>query len=144
MCSSDLVVARIPPPAPIDDACFSPDGALLATACRDGSVQVRRLDSSSGVPAVWRHQGVVRRIEFSDDGSTVASCGTDGKVQVRSIDGEPICPAISLSGAAVEIAVDASGRSIFASSADGRATLWQIENGRAIKAMEHQIGRAHV
>ena len=50
------VVARIPHPAPIDDACFSPDGALLATACRDGSVQVRRLDSSSGVPAVWRHQ----------------------------------------------------------------------------------------
>jgi WD40 repeat protein len=59
---------------------FSPDGSLLATACRDGMVRV--FDASTGAPIskLVGHSGRVWDVDFEPDGSLL-SAGADGTVR---------------------------------------------------------------
>jgi WD40 repeat protein len=60
---------------------FSPDGALIASACRDGRVDVYDAMTLEPVtaPAVT-HNGSANSVAFSPDGTLLASGGEDGLV----------------------------------------------------------------
>ena len=65
-------------------AAFSPDGRLLAVACRDGAIRFyARTGDLLGVSSA--HTTAVLSVRFSPDGRTVASSAMDGTVALTSV-----------------------------------------------------------
>ncbi len=66
---------------PYAELAFSPDGALLVAASRDGSVYL--LDVAAGTPrAVFTHEGGVAQVAFAPSGRAFATLGLDATVLV--------------------------------------------------------------
>ena len=66
---------------------FSPSSRLVATASRDGTVRISKVDLGQ-LPLVLRgHRGAVTRLRFTPDGSRIVTVSTDGTE--RSWDPEP-------------------------------------------------------
>ena len=71
----------------VTDAAFSPDGSRLATASRDGTVQI--WDPYADAPeqlVLQRHLGSVDSVSFSPDGTRLATVSVDGTVCVWALD----------------------------------------------------------
>jgi WD40 repeat protein len=59
---------------------FSHDGALLATAGRDGSASLWGVRERRKLKSFGPHFGAIRSIGFATDDRTLATGGTDGLV----------------------------------------------------------------
>ncbi len=69
----------------VDDVAVSPDGRLLATAERRGTVVLYQLEGAKRL-ATAKHGGAVRRIKFSGDGRRLASAGVDTSTLVWDVE----------------------------------------------------------
>jgi WD domain, G-beta repeat len=64
--------------APVNDACFSPEGHRIATACEDGTVRVWSARVAEPLSAVFRHRARVNAVLFTPSGDAVLSASDDG------------------------------------------------------------------
>jgi WD40 repeat protein len=115
---------------------FSPDGRLLATGARDGTITLwdLRTGERSGAP-LQGPAGRVNSIDFSPDGRVLASAAIDGTVVLWDIAsrrqiGAGLPVALSLSGPvsygpAVRFSPD--GSSLVAIVDSGQASLWTVD-----------------
>jgi len=121
-------------------ACFSPDGSLVMTACRDHSVRLwnARTGQLWGVPL--KHQGAVRSARFSSDGRRVITITDDTTVQIWNVaTGAPMGPLL-LEGHLVTIAVfSPDGKCILTAGGDGIAEVWDSESLQRVGSpLRHQ------
>ncbi|MCQ3929394.1 MAG: hypothetical protein DPW16_02960 [Chloroflexi bacterium] len=71
----------------INDAAYSPDGTLFATATNDGSVNLLVANTSTIKMKIEAHQGRALHLAFSPDGQIIASTGDEDKsVRVWSVE----------------------------------------------------------
>jgi serine/threonine protein kinase len=85
---------------------FSPDGRLLAAACDDGTVRLRRWPDGEVLPDLVGRRAVLHSLAFSQDGKLLAAGGEDGIIRlwrasegfrpIGSFEG-PLAPALQLS-----------------------------------------------
>jgi WD40 repeat protein len=68
------------------DAQFSPDGAHVATASKDGDVRVYDT-RTGGFRVLGRHAAGIRTIAFTPDGTALATGGLDGAIQLWPLAG---------------------------------------------------------
>lgn len=71
--------------ANIGKLAFSPDGRLLATASRDGTVKLWTVPDGQLVRTFSGHSGYVRAVHFTPDGKTVISGALDGTVRLWDV-----------------------------------------------------------
>ena len=72
---------------------FSPDGAWVATASRDGTARV--FDPATGAErARLTHDDWVRAVVFSPDGAWVATASNDGTARVFAVRTEELRAAV--------------------------------------------------
>lgn len=70
---------------------FRPDGAMLASGSRDGTIKLWAVAGSrlSLLASLTGHHGAVTRLAFSPGGTRLASAGGDGSAKLWSVEGEP-------------------------------------------------------
>jgi RNA polymerase sigma factor (sigma-70 family) len=69
---------------------YSPDGTLLATASKDGTVRVWNAKTGKPVASLGGHAGDVHAVAFSQDGKLLASAGADRTVRVWDATGNEL------------------------------------------------------
>jgi len=77
-------VATMACPAGVNDACFSPDGRLLAVACRDGALRLYDAANGAVVGGARSYYGALTCCAFSHDGRYVAMGGQDDLVALSA------------------------------------------------------------
>jgi hypothetical protein len=113
--------------APVYDVAISPDGSLLASAARDGSVKL--VDAATGaiVDELRGHRDAVHGVRFSPEGSLLATCGRDRTIrlwdsqtgkQIKILEGH-------LHGVRT-LSFSPDGRMLASADSGGAIRLWQL------------------
>ncbi len=127
------LLAILPHADVVEGVCFSPDGTLAATACRDHSVRFWDLSTGREVGAPLEHPGPVLTVTFAPDGQTVLTGCKDGKVRQWSVaERRPTGVVLEHSGAIASVKFRADGKAVLTSSYDGTARLWSPATGQPL------------
>ncbi len=118
-------LARLP--FSIRDLALSPDGARIAIACDEPTVNV--LDARTGEPdlILGGNASFVRQVAWSPDGAMLASAGLDRSVRVwNSLSGEPIATLEEHQAIASGVAFSPDGSTLASAGFDGSVRTWTI------------------
>jgi WD40 repeat protein/serine/threonine protein kinase len=140
----------LPHPDEVYAAVWSPDGATIATGCRDGRVRLWQATEKGtgplrrGVPSpfptgtVLRHSSPVLKLAFHPDGRRLAACCRDGTVHVWDVPrGREVvrfryqagpCPDWMFPG----VAFSPDGSALLTGGLANAAALWDATTGRPL------------
>lgn len=123
-----------------------PDGALLASAQRNGTIELIDSDTKQRIGGPLRgHQGGIRDVDFSPDGRWLASVGSDGALRLWSIE-EELGGAGRRIGQTTDVIMDVSfspdGASVATGNGDGAVQLWDVVQGMSLgqPLYKHALG----
>jgi WD40 repeat protein/serine/threonine protein kinase/tetratricopeptide (TPR) repeat protein len=123
----------------VQQAAFSPDGRLLATACSFfrlgdplGMGEARIWDVTKGamVAPPLEHRGAVTQVAFSPEagGRTIATASNDWTAQVWTAAGEPVTPPLHHGGPVAHVGFSPGGRYVLTASGD-TVRVWETATG---------------
>jgi WD40 repeat protein len=120
----------------INSAVFSPNGAYIATANLDSSVQLWKPD---GTPLVTMqgHSDRALSVAFSPDSSTLMSTGADGKINFWSLNGKLLKTLKAHQNAVWRAIFSPDGSLIASASLDRTVKLWK-RDGTLLKTLPHE------
>jgi WD40 repeat protein len=128
---------------------FSPDGRLLATGSRDGSV--RSWEAATGKPVAKLEGHEDRLLEgvtalaFSPDGRLLASASDDKSARLWEVSTGKAIAALRHESFVSNLAFSPDGRLLVTSSDDKSARLWETATGEAVATLrDHKDGVTHL
>ncbi len=115
-------------PDSVLDLAFSPDGALLASAGTNRTVEIWDAASGRHIRKLSLHTDWVTGVAFSPDGQYLISSSRDGTVRLWALATGRQLRVIESDGAAVQsVAYAPDGAFVAAGSADGTIRLWRMK-----------------
>jgi WD40 repeat protein len=134
------LLANISQRTSVFDLAFSPDGKLLASGGRDGTVGLWDVTRGWEIARFKGHKDLVRSVAFSPDGKLLASAGLDGTVRLwDAAVGRDIARLERHKGGALSVAFSPDGK-LLASSDDDTVRLSDATGGREIARIEANTG----
>jgi WD40 repeat protein len=103
---------------------FSPNGQLLATASRDGTIRLWEVDSGSSIPPLRGHDGWILSVAFSPDGEHLVSGSADGTAKVWDLAGNCLFTLRGHSGMVHCVKFTLDGTSIATGGSDWTVRFW--------------------
>ncbi len=122
-------------------AAFSPDGTLIATGSKDGTIQI--WDAASGKPLLTIPNGSpVRAITFSPDASLIAAASTDKRVRIWDAASGKEAPTRLPpdGGELVSVAFSPDGQILATASLGGTAKMWSMPEGQLLHNLNAHAG----
>jgi WD40 repeat protein len=128
----------------INQARFSPDGALLATASRDKTARLWDTATGKTIAKLEGHSGQIYWIGFSSDGRRVVTASSDGTARIWDVKtAQAIAVLRGHDGDIYRAAFSPDGGLIVTASADGTARLWRAATGEALAKLEGHNGAVY-
>lgn len=112
---------------------FSPDGKLLASGSRVGTITLWDIGQNKPSHTLYRHLGLVYSVKFSPDGKIIASGSIDGTIKFWEVDSGKMLNSLSKHEFLVESVIFSPDfRTIAIGNNDGMIMLWDIEDGKQL------------
>ena len=126
------------------DACFSPEGDVVALAGHDSTIRLWNLDGTPRGQPFEGHKGAVYAVAFSPKGDLIASAGADGTIRLWNLDGTPRGqPLRGHEKTVYAVAFSPKGDLIASTGQDGTVRLWNQDGtprGQPLKGHERPVG----
>ena len=115
----------------ISSIAFSPDNRTLASADRNGNIDLWDLTSGEHIQTRKSHAEGISSIAYSYDGKKFASAGGDGTVRIwDALTGEQVHILEEEAGPVISVAFSPDNLTLASSSQNGVVRLWNVENGK--------------
>ncbi len=148
--ASEALAARFVPAGPavqVGDAStvvVRPDGSLIVTGNRDGSISTWSATGVSLAAHVPGHMKAIEEMDFTPDGRWLISAGDDAAVLRWDLaDPSDVPPPVvlgTMSGTAWSVTVAPDGKTAASASEDGTIDLWDLESQRRIGGVWAHLG----
>lgn len=117
----------------INQAAFSRDGTLIATAHTSGQVRIWEVATGKPLGPPLEHAARVVSLAFSPDGKTIATGSMDRTAHAwRVLTGKPVGPPLPEQDFVTTVAFSPDGRTLATGTALGTVRLWDIATGVSI------------
>ena len=140
------LLLSVPHPDAVLAVAFSPDGATIATACKDGKVRFWRTATGEPVGVPLEHPARVNALAFDPSGDLLLTGCEDGAARLwRWASGAPAGPPLvhyrpdklpnpdwPFQAGVTAVAFGRSGRTAATGGYDGCARLWDVASGQPI------------
>ena len=114
--------------AGVNFATFSPDGARVAVAARDGATRIFSAGGRGAPTILSGHRGAVLHAAWSPDGKRVVTGADDKTARVWSADGSgDALELVAHEGLVARVAFSHDGKRVATASHDGTARLWNAD-----------------
>lgn len=110
----------------VQDAVFSPDGSLLATASADDTGQLWDVASARQVVTLSGHRGDVQGIAFSPDGKMLATASGDSTVRLWGVNGEELATLQGHEASVRRVAFSPDGQRLASAGFDQAVIVWSL------------------
>lgn len=115
----------------------SPDGRIVATGSKDGSVRLWDIGTGETLSVLQGHHGTISGLAFSPDATRLATASWDGNVALWEVSSAKLL--IRFHGhtdAVIGVAFGPDGRTLFSRSLDGTIRIWEIQTGQLMRIIE--------
>ncbi len=113
----------------VRDLAASPDGRMLAAACKDGTVRLIDFASGAVLRVIAAHEGGADAVVFSPDGTLLVTGGRDNAVKLWDLSApsdQPIQQLTAHQKPVLTLAFHPDGTLIASGSGDNTVRLWGI------------------
>jgi WD40 repeat protein/serine/threonine protein kinase len=123
---------------------FSPDSKTLASADRDGKLELRDVASGKVIRTYGERKGVVWGVAFSPDGRRLASASGDGTLKLHDVPGGAELRTLTGHTDHVRgVAFSPDGRHLASASTDGTLKLQDVASGKVVRTYGGHKGSLH-
>jgi WD40 repeat protein len=120
----------------VSSVAFSPDGKMLASADRDGTVKLWDMSTRQEL-ATLQHKNSVYSVAFSSDGKMLASADRDKTVKLWDISTRQELATLHHKDFVYSIAFSPDGKTL-ASATSNAVTLWDISTRQELATLHHK------
>lgn len=118
-------------------AAFSPDGQILATACRDQCVHLWRVKDGELLRTLIGHTGWVKGVVFSPDGQLLISVSDDMSAKIWQVcDGRLLRNLSGHTGKLITAAFSPDGTLLATSGWDRVINVWRAADGQLLHTLK--------
>ena len=126
-----------------NDVCFSarfsPDGAKLATAGADGTVQVFETETWTETHLFANHSDWVQQVAWNQDSTRLASASRDHTAKVFDLEqNKRITSYTGHEGSVYSVCFAPKGEDVFSAAADGKLMRWRVGDGKTVREFTRQ------
>jgi serine/threonine protein kinase len=121
-------------------AVYSPDGARLLTASRDGTARVWDTATGADLVELKGHTGDVTSAAFSPDGTRIVTASVDHSARVwNASTGQLLAEMHGHTGEVYSASWSPDGTRVFTTSLDGTARIWDTAAGLPLAEFRSQV-----